>query len=138
MRQMLLTIMGRAALESDVISYNAALSASKKGAEWQMTLAMIADMDQVILGPHTLSYDAAFGASKRAAMGCTIHQSNISSYNTVLSSCDENAQWRRAFALLAALGRAILEPSVCSYRAASNVCNMEGQWQMGLELLPAK
>ena len=63
--------------EPGVISYNAAISASEKSAEWQRAVALFSVLHRVALTPDTISYNAA------------------------MSACGKAFEWQRALALLA-------------------------------------
>ena len=54
-------------LESDVVSYNASISASEKGSQWAQALALLREMCEQWLESSFVSYSASISASERGS-----------------------------------------------------------------------
>ena len=53
-------------LESDVVSYNASISASEKGSQWAQALALLREMFDRRLESDVVSYSASMSATERS------------------------------------------------------------------------
>ena len=55
-------------LESDVVSYNASISASEKGSQWAQALALLPDVSGRRLESVVVSYSASISASEKGSL----------------------------------------------------------------------
>lgn len=95
----------------DVITYNAAISASAAGSCWQAAL-------------HFLT------SAKEGLVQC-----DAITYNAAMSSCESKGLWQGALALLADMTDCGLKPDVISFDTAMSACDKAEQWQQAVELL---
>ena len=59
--------MARKELTPTVVSYSAAMSASEKGKQWEVALALLQEMVRKELMPDVVSYSAAMSACEKGA-----------------------------------------------------------------------
>ena len=135
-------------LEPEAMTYNAAISACEKVAQWQRALSMLAEMEARGVAPNVISYSAAISACEKAGQCDRALEllremrnrgvaPNAITYNAAISACaaGEPPQWQRALELLEEMGREGTEPNTVSYGAAISACGKGGQWQRALALL---
>ena len=59
-------------LESDVVSYNASISASEKGSQWSQALALLREMFDRRIESDVVSFSASISASEKARFGSAV------------------------------------------------------------------
>eukprot|EP00435_Cladocopium_sp_Y103_P010207 s2926_g2.t1 len=132
----------------DAISYNASISASEKGGQWQQACALLEAMREANVDPNIISYNASISAcgnggqwQQACALLEAMREANLTpdaiSYSAAISACGKGGQWQQAFALLEAMCEAKVYPNIISYSASISACGKCGQWQQALILFDA-
>ena len=98
---------------TDVISFNATISACEKGMQWQFCLYFLNEMTRF----------------KRKIIPDTI------TFNTIIHSCEKSREWQRALHLLEEMLFMRVSPDVITFSTLMGGCDTLGQWQATLLLL---
>ncbi|CAE8729449.1 unnamed protein product, partial [Polarella glacialis] len=101
-----LTAMLARSVEANVFHYNAAISASEKGRQWQLAITLLHSMSEIRVFQDEISFSAA------------------------ISACEKGGQWMLALSLLNCMPDMGVLPNDISYNAAISACAKGGQWQM--------
>ncbi|CAK0879377.1 unnamed protein product [Prorocentrum cordatum] len=133
-------------LESNVVSYNAGISAGEKGRQWQLSLALLREMRESKLVPDVISYSSGASACEKAErwqlalllLG-EMREAKLApnSSATALGS----ARARRASSgsapcrCSARCVRRTWSPASFSYNAGVSACEKGDRWQSALALL---
>ena len=99
-----------AGIKPDVVSYNAAISACKKGGKWGKALALLEEMHGEGIEPNVITYSAA------------------------ISACEKGGQWEKALSLLKEMRGVGIKPNVITYNAAIQACASAGQSIQALQM----
>eukprot|EP00928_Gymnodinium_smaydae_P032806 TRINITY_DN23672_c0_g2_i1.p1 TRINITY_DN23672_c0_g2~~TRINITY_DN23672_c0_g2_i1.p1 ORF type:complete len:707 (-),score=122.39 TRINITY_DN23672_c0_g2_i1:85-2205(-) len=109
----LLSEMAQVQLPSNLITFNAVLSAIEQGHRWDAALSLLMDACVHGLTPKTISA------------------------NIVISACEKSGEWYRGLALFEdMLGRG-MRHSLVSYTVAISCCGRGAKWQAAIALLQA-
>ena len=94
-----------------VHAFNATISATEKGQQWQIAVALFADIQRYSILPDTVT--------------C----------NALLTAYDKGGQWQSALSLLDRVGPEFqLEPNVVSYSASMSACERGRAWEQALQV----
>lgn len=132
------------ALQPNIFSYNATMSACRKAGEWQQTMHFFQEMKGRV-EPHVVSYNVAISACASgakwqlaiglfAAMPVAKVSPDIVTYSASITSCERFGKWQQALCLFEMMPRATIRPDVICYNAAISGCEKSGQWQEALNL----
>ena len=102
--------MQRRGSQPNVITWNAAISACGKGAQWERALEMLEEMQRRGLQPNVITWSAA------------------------ISACAKGAQWERALELFEEMQRRGLQPDVITWNAAISSCQQSGSLDQAIDL----
>ncbi|CAE8614970.1 unnamed protein product [Polarella glacialis] len=139
--------MAELGITPDEISYNAAISACEKSAQWQVALRLLSvAMPQMRVAPSEVSYNAAISACEKGgqwqmAIGLLHDMSEMQlspdqiTFSAVMSACEKGSQWQLALAILSRMPEMRALPNQISYSAVISACEKVGQWQPALGLL---
>ena len=97
-------------LPEDVITYNSAVSACEKRAEWQQALNILQQLDTARLQPSLIT--------------C----------NSCISACEKAGQWQVALQLLCEVDARYLQPDVITYNSTISAYQKVTQWQVAMSL----
>ncbi|CAE8603736.1 unnamed protein product [Polarella glacialis] len=95
----------------DLIHYNVATRACRRGGRWQRALEILGQMREMSIQPDDITY------------------------GTVISVCQAAGHWQLALSLLSTMLGSKITPDVISYSATISSCEKGGQWQPALDLL---
>jgi len=93
-------------------SFNSAISACEKGAEWRWALQLLADVATARASPDTITF------------------------NSAISACENSFQWQVALQLLADMPASTIEQDVYSYNSTMSACAAAGQWEVARAFSP--
>lgn len=130
----------------DVVSFGAALSACKHGAQWNQALGLLQMMVASRLAPNALCVSIALDACGRASRWQTTFQLlaasraqgvvlDIVAYNVVASACVRLSMWSRAMEVQQQALLSNLPLSAVSYNSALSACEKSSRWESALHLL---
>ncbi|CAJ1433460.1 unnamed protein product [Effrenium voratum] len=128
----------------DVISFNAAISASGNRGLWQHALHLLALLAQRHLWPDVVTYNAAISSCERSGQwplalllledAEEAGESSVISYNATISACESGGQWQHATLLLRGLEERRWVDLV-SYCTSVSACGKAQQWQQAVSCL---
>ncbi|CAJ1390413.1 unnamed protein product [Effrenium voratum] len=99
----------RETLQGNLLTYNSAVSACEEGGNWELALALMAEMQEVVL------------------------RMDIITYNSAISAAEKCGRWQEAVALLSELRGKELRGDVVTYSSAMKACGH--RWQLALSLM---
>ncbi|CAK9086044.1 unnamed protein product [Durusdinium trenchii] len=132
-------------LRRNVVNWGAAISAARKGDQWQLALRIFGDMPSVSVERNVVTYNAAIASSRRGSewvlalrwLNTMVTESvrcNSITFNTAMSCCEKGSQWQQSLSLLFAMQEAMVMPDVISFSSAISSCVKQGRWQVTLNL----
>lgn len=98
-------------VQSNLLSYNAAVSATEKSGRWQCATDL-------------LTIGAWSGL-----------QTDVISFNAAISACNAGDAWKEALEVLAELQTRSLDADIISFNSAISACEKSQRWQQALSLL---
>ena len=116
----------------NTISYNAVITACKKGSKWQLAInffeqGLLQGMSDVI------SYSAAMmscvdALQWQAALKLfhLMPAANVIAYSSAITCCEKSAQWERAFAIFEDMKKKTVTPNVVTFNAVIS-CSKDSQ-----------
>ncbi|CAE7947721.1 unnamed protein product [Symbiodinium sp. KB8] len=139
------------AKQADLITYNVAISACEKAAEWEPALSLLSKLGDASLIRDVVTYGASISACEKATrwpealllLGeaeATV-QANVIILSAAISACEKalplppGSQWRSALDLLGQAGPRRLRADTIMYSSAVSACGRAFEWQQALRLL---
>ena len=98
-------------VQTNLLSYNAAVSATEKSGRWQCATDLL-----------------AIGAWSGL-------QTDVISFNAAISACNAGDAWKGALEVLAELQTRSLDADIISFNSAISACEKSQRWQQALSLL---
>jgi pentatricopeptide repeat domain-containing protein 1 len=110
----------------DMISFSAAISACKKGGQWQKALSLLDEKQICGIAPNAITYNAAIAACDKGAAAPFPPRTSLL-FVPWFTSCAPSfslacTRWERALALLEGMREDGLDPDVKSYNTALSAC----------------
>eukprot|EP00435_Cladocopium_sp_Y103_P002845 s812_g1.t1 len=122
-------------LESDTVSFNAAISAAE---DWQMAFHLLDHMDQVQVQRDVVSFNAAISASDWHHSLLLLERMRFLSIppqlitcSTAITSCSLGGRWQDALHLF----ESIQQPDLIAFNALISACEKGSAWEAALQLL---
>ena len=112
----------------NTISYNAVITACKKGSKWQLAINFF---EQVLLQckSDVISYSAAMMSCVEALqwqaalkLFHSMPAANVIAYSSAITCCEKSAQWQRALAIFETMKEKTVTPSVVTFNAVISSC----------------
>ena len=114
-------------LEPNVVVYTAAISSLESRAQWEIAIALLGLMSMQSLRADVTCLSAAMRTAKKKweislqLFDSIIHKElvpDLISFNTLISSCEEQGLWMESLKILNSASRFTLHPNAVSYNAA--------------------
>ena len=125
-------------LKKDLVSYNAALRACAKGAQWQHAVEVLRSLRASRLQGDSVTYRTAIGACRchwgyalallQDAQGMKLDM-GMSSYGVVMSACQSASCWKEALQVFAAAAQASVQADARSFTSAISSGVRGEDWQ---------
>ncbi|CAE8683715.1 unnamed protein product [Polarella glacialis] len=115
-------------LQPDEICYNAAISASQSGGQWQVSMQLLTSMPKMFpsMPPSAPAKSSRSGNLPLAMPTIKILPDDIS-FGAAVSACEKAGQWKM-------VSMRVMPNQVC-YNSAMSACSSGGQWQLVLSIL---
>eukprot|EP00434_Breviolum_minutum_P010869 symbB.v1.2.009582.t2/scaffold611.1/size181545/5 len=133
-------------IETDVVSYAAAISSCGKMGKWKEALQFCDEMFSTKVQHNLISYSAVINAVekgnewKKALMMFDLMPflrlvPSAITYGSALSACDSASQWQQALSLWLEAKEAQVTPDAIAYSVTISSCGKAAQWQHALWFL---
>jgi len=130
-----------------LLSFNADISACEKVEQWERTLSLFSELQELDMKPNATGFNASIStsaehveheqllpSSRKSRVGMT---PDIISFNGAISACHKGEQWERVLSLFSDLEGMGMTPSVFSFNAGISACQKGELWERSLLLFSA-
>ncbi|CAE7571881.1 PTAC2 [Symbiodinium sp. CCMP2592] len=142
----LLCSMPQHALQPNVFSFTAAISAMAKCTRWQLAEGLFELMQDSLVSRNVVSFNATLNAYARAgkwdsaqkaleSMPCARVCPDAISISTAISACKRAGNWKAAVGFLAASTALRAPVTTVTCNALLSVCESASQWQIAMALV---
>ncbi|CAE7545420.1 unnamed protein product [Symbiodinium sp. CCMP2592] len=132
-----------AQVQSDVVTWSAAITSAEKGGSWTTSLRHLSAMEAKEVQPNVVSFGACISAL-REEIGVwrqaiilleAIPAANEVSVNAAITACARSGEWVAALCLLNSLTDRFLRADAVSFSSAVSACENCSRWQEALAVL---